>query len=82
MDLFTKLHENTMVTHEEDIAAYSKNSQIKDGLISSDKKIKFKVVNIHIQKIKKSKILDIDLSDIGFCKYYSVICFVIMKEVG
>ena len=43
MDLFTKLHErgNTiiMVTHEEDIAAYSKRIvRLKDGLISSDKK--------------------------------------------
>ena len=43
MDLFTKLHNrgNTiiMVTHEEDIAAYSKRIvRLKDGLISSDKK--------------------------------------------
>ena len=43
MDLFTKLHErgNTiiMVTHEEDIAAYSKRIvRLKDGLISSDKR--------------------------------------------
>ena len=43
MDLFTELHNrgNTiiMVTHEEDIAAYSKRIvRLKDGLISSDKK--------------------------------------------
>ena len=43
MDLFTELHDrgNTiiMVTHEEDIAAYSKRIvRLKDGLISSDKK--------------------------------------------
>ena len=43
MDLFSHLHEkgNTiiMVTHEEDIAAYSKRIvRLKDGLISSDKK--------------------------------------------
>ena len=43
MDLFTELHQrgNTiiMVTHEKDIAAYSKRIvRLKDGLISSDKK--------------------------------------------
>ena len=43
MDLFSHLHEkgNTiiMVTHEEDIAEYSKRIvRLKDGLISSDKK--------------------------------------------
>ncbi|MBV19925.1 MAG: macrolide ABC transporter ATP-binding protein [Cytophagia bacterium] len=43
MDLFSKLHDkgNTiiMVTHEEDIAKYSKRIvRLKDGLISSDKK--------------------------------------------
>ena len=42
MDLFTQLHDrgNTiiMVTHEEDIAAYSKRIiRLKDGIISSDK---------------------------------------------
>tara|TARA_B100002051_G_C16730137_1_gene637752 strand:+ start:1576 stop:2637 length:1062 start_codon:yes stop_codon:yes gene_type:complete len=39
-------------------------------------------VNIHIQKIKKSKILDIDLSDIGFCKYYSDHMFMCDYEDG
>tara|TARA_B100001057_G_scaffold13732_2_gene12992 strand:- start:2485 stop:3168 length:684 start_codon:yes stop_codon:yes gene_type:complete len=43
MDLFSDLHEkgNTiiMVTHEEDIAKYSKRTvRLRDGLISSDKK--------------------------------------------
>ena len=43
MDLFSLLHEkgNTiiMVTHEEDIAEYSKRIvRLKDGLIASDKK--------------------------------------------
>ena len=46
MDLFSILHDrgNTiiMVTHEEDIAKYSKRIvRLKDGLISSDKKNKF-----------------------------------------
>ena len=39
-------------------------------------------MNIHIQKIKKSKILDIDLSDIGFCKYYSDHMFMCDYEEG
>ena len=39
-------------------------------------------MNIHIQKIKKSKILDVDMSEIGFCKHYSDHMFMCDYEEG
>ena len=39
-------------------------------------------MNIHIQKIKKSKISDVDMSDLGFCKYYSDHMFICDYENG
>ena len=39
-------------------------------------------MNIQIQKIKKSKILDVDMSELGFCKHYSDHMFMCDYEEG